>query len=283
MTSVVTMTRIFFAVLFVLATVTNVAMADGSPREDLFDQCAVLTWPDGHESRLRGIRTNFEFAEACESKGNCKIDGKEFASLDKLQQALANATMECLLLPLRSTSKNDGPDQRSSYIEQLRNLAPSLSSACQLIFLNPAAPIFPSIEAECKVGGRADENWCMATKLANFYLRWEQRHEFAVMYDNLTLGCPAPQLREYFKARLYYLATQLDSKDIARSAYRDFDFGPVDATILGAIRSNGNVNTLGKEYDLAMDKHHPQKHFALKQMQARCQSAQPINPPDAAR
>jgi hypothetical protein len=56
-------------------------------------------------------------------------------------------------------------------------------------------------------------------------------NEFAVLHGNLSSDRKLdPQLREYLKARLYYVAMSLDPKQIAG---RDIDFGPIDEIILG--------------------------------------------------
>ncbi|HET6407511.1 MAG TPA: hypothetical protein VFG14_06485 [Chthoniobacteraceae bacterium] len=56
-------------------------------------------------------------------------------------------------------------------------------------------------------------------------------NEFKVLHGNLAADRPLdPQLREFMKARLYYVAMSLDPKQIAGQS---IDFGPVNETNLG--------------------------------------------------
>ena len=56
-------------------------------------------------------------------------------------------------------------------------------------------------------------------------------NEFTVLHGNLSADRKLdPQLREYLKARLYYVSMSLDAQQVAG---RFIDFGPVDEAILG--------------------------------------------------
>jgi hypothetical protein len=58
-----------------------------------------------------------------------------------------------------------------------------------------------------------------------------QLNEFNVLHGNLAPDKKLdPQLREFLKARLYYVSMSLDPKQIAG---RPVDFGPVDEALLG--------------------------------------------------
>jgi hypothetical protein len=58
-----------------------------------------------------------------------------------------------------------------------------------------------------------------------------QLGEFNVLHGNLASDRKLdPQLREFLKARLYYVSMSLDPKQVAG---RDIDFGPVDEAVLG--------------------------------------------------
>lgn len=58
-----------------------------------------------------------------------------------------------------------------------------------------------------------------------------QLNEFTVLHANLSTDRKLdPQLREYLKARLYYVSMSLDPKQVAG---RPIDFGPIDEAILG--------------------------------------------------
>src|SRR5687767_293472 len=83
-----------------------------------------------------------------------------------------------------------------------------LCRACRAIYLDTQHPIFPRAVERCATHPEKTRTWCIASNLATFYRAREQVAEFAVLYDNLLGGCPAQQAREYFKERLYYLATQ---------------------------------------------------------------------------
>jgi hypothetical protein len=58
-----------------------------------------------------------------------------------------------------------------------------------------------------------------------------QLNEFTVLHTNLSSDRQLdPQLREYLKARLYYVSMSLGPKQIAA---RSIDFGPIDEAVLG--------------------------------------------------
>lgn len=58
-----------------------------------------------------------------------------------------------------------------------------------------------------------------------------QLSEFEVLHSNLASDRKLdPQLREYLKARLYYVSMSLDPK---QTAGRSIDFGPIDEAVLG--------------------------------------------------
>jgi hypothetical protein len=58
-----------------------------------------------------------------------------------------------------------------------------------------------------------------------------QLNEFNVLHGNLASDRKLdPQLREFLKARLYYVSMSLSPKEVAG---RGIDFGPVDEAVLG--------------------------------------------------
>lgn len=265
----------------------NHAVADSTTSETPSDHCATLTWPDGHQSRVDDFVEAPHFADTCALKGGCKIDGHEFSSITQLKNALSTATMKCLFPPTNTLTKGECAEQQDSYVKELRSLTPSLSNACQRIFLDLRAPIFPSIEKQCAASNEPDKNWCLARKLATYYLRNEQQGEFVNIQQILLQKCPSPQLREYFKLRLYYLATQFEPGQLAGGTYAtDFDFGPVDRQLLGPIRAHIEHNLEGKEYEIAVGIHHPRKPRFFDRIETQCQKAQqgaPRDVPQAAR
>jgi hypothetical protein len=111
--------------------------------------------------------------------------------------------------------------------------------------------------------------------LATFYRAREQSAEFAVLYDNLLNGCPAQQAREYFKERLYYLATQLEPDDIPAS-FRNFDFGPVRVSALGRLGAHTDPKNRGKMYERAIAKHRAKPTPNLATILANCSVAPSI-------
>ncbi|MHB0925961.1 MAG: hypothetical protein ACYC1F_05605 [Gallionellaceae bacterium] len=260
----------------------NHAVADDTTRETSLDHCAILTWPDGHQSRVDDFVEAPQFADACALKSGCKIDGHEFSSISQLKNALSNATMKCLFPPASTLNKGECAEQHDSFVKELRSLTPSLSNACQRIFLDPRAPIFPSIEKQCAASNEPDKNWCLARRLATYYLKNEQQGEFANIQQILLQKCPSPQLREYLKLRLYYLATQFEPGQLVGGTYAtDFDFGPVDRQLLGPIRAHILYNLEGKEYEMAVEIHHPRKPRFFNRIETQCQKAQQGAPRDA--
>lgn len=155
---------------------------------------------------------------------------------------------------------------------------PSLCKACQRIFNDPVTPIYPAINKKCSNEKESDRTWCEARNLAVYYLKREQVLEFLVLFDNMVRGCPTPQMREYSKERLYYLATKLDNEDFPFTEYRDFDFGPIDTSILGQLRAHGSSDIRGKEYQMAIAKHHPGKHKFLERILEQCKNTQKAAP-----
>lgn len=268
--------------MLALTLCINHAVAGDTTRETSLDHCAILTWPDGHQSKVNDFVEAPKFADTCALKSGCKIDGHEFSSINQLKNALLDATMKCLFPPASTLNKGECSEQQDSFVKELRSLTPSLSSACQRIFLDPRAPIFPSIEEQCAASNEPDKNWCLARKLATYYLKKEQQGEFVNIQQILLRECPSPQLREYLKLRLYYLATQFEPGQLVGGTYAtDFDFGPVDRRLLGPIRAHILYNLEGKEYEMAVEIHHPRKPRPLNRINTQCQKAQQDAPRDA--
>ena len=108
---------------YVLAiTATTCTSAFAASQELVWPQphCAILTWPDKHETRLGTYAELERFASACEKPtGNCAIDGNPFPSKrpdgSSDSSALGEAFGNCTLGPLpveRSTLNNqNGKDQ----------------------------------------------------------------------------------------------------------------------------------------------------------------------------
>lgn len=66
---------------------------------------------------------------------------------------------------------------------------------------------------------------------ASKFVSTGQLNEFNILHSNLASGRNLdPQLREFLKARLYYVSMSLQPKQIAD---RKIDFGPIDEAILG--------------------------------------------------
>ena len=84
--------------------------------------------------------------------------------------------------------------------------------------------------------------------------RSEMRAEFKVAHSTLKRTDTEPQLREYLKSRLYYLACQLEPRDLYGF---DFDFGPVDERI-GFSGIKGS-ETDAEVYQMAMARHQQNK------------------------
>ena len=91
---------------------------------------------------------------------------------------------------------------------------------------------------------------------------YQFRFEFFVVKDNLENRNPSPQLREYLKQRLYYLAAKLPPEDIP-SDKQDFDFGPVDKTVLGQAYAHASAELRGREYEIAKKQHNPRASVYL--------------------
>jgi hypothetical protein len=80
-----------------------------------------------------------------------------------------------------------------------------------------------------------------------------QLNEFTVLQSNLASGRKLePQLREFLKARLYYVAMSLDPHQIAG---REVDFGPVDETMLGKADPRTESVPYVQLYDDVMRRH----------------------------
>src|SRR4029077_15828923 len=94
--------------------------------------------------------------------------------------------------------------------------------------------------------------------LFGFILGWYRaRHdqmlaECKVHYANLRYQQVSPQLREYLKSRIYYLATSLDPVEMW--GWR-FDFGPVDTNALGNVTAHKEPMALSDAYQTAMQRH----------------------------
>lgn len=66
---------------------------------------------------------------------------------------------------------------------------------------------------------------------ASKFVSTGQLNEFNILHSNLAAERRLdPQLREFLKARLYYVSMSLQPKQIAD---RKIDFGPIDETVLG--------------------------------------------------
>jgi len=83
-----------------------------------------------------------------------------------------------------------------------------------------------------------------------------QRAEFLLVKENLEERQMTPQAREYLKDRLYVLAAELPPEYL-RPEFRNFDFGPVDRTLLVGLRATARSEVEGKSYELAKSRHHP--------------------------
>jgi len=157
-----------------------------------------------------------------------------------------------------------------------------LCRACREAFSGSPISVFPRAERKCAQEPEERKTWCVARNLATFYRTQEQIGEFAVLYDNLLNYCPTRQAREYFKERLYYLATQLDKDDIP-SSFRTFDFGPVVLSTLGRLAAHTDRDNRGRMYDRAIAKHHPPRHPYLDTILGYCNDAQPGAPEERPR
>lgn len=89
-----------------------------------------------------------------------------------------------------------------------------------------------------------------ANYMADRASRSEMLAEFKVDYGTLERDDVSPQLREYLKSRLYYLACQLEPRDLQGV---QFDFGAVDEKIgLSGIKG---PETDAEVYRMAMARH----------------------------
>ena len=81
-------------------TVFNGAIAnDSDSNETTVNNCAELTWPDGHKTIIGSYRENEAFYVACrEQPGLCMINESPYPSSDR-DAALAEAGVECVLGP----------------------------------------------------------------------------------------------------------------------------------------------------------------------------------------
>ena len=76
--------------------------------------------------------------------------------------------------------------------------------------------------------------------------------EFKIEYANLEQAEMSPQLREYLKSRLYYLASELEPRDLQGF---HFDFGPVDEVLLAGATGIKDPTSNADVYRFAMTKH----------------------------
>lgn len=81
-----------------------------------------------------------------------------------------------------------------------------------------------------------------------------QLNEFNVLHGNLASPDRKldPQLREYLKARLYYVSMSLGPKEIAG---RSIDFGPVDEAIVGKADPRTETVPYSQLYQDALARH----------------------------
>jgi len=77
------------------------------------------------------------------------------------------------------------------------------------------------------------------------------RAEFRVHLNNLQRKDLTPQLREYLKSRIYYLASVMPKQDLPKE---NFDYGPVDETILAGASGIKDASSPQEVYARAMEK-----------------------------
>jgi len=94
-----------------------------------------------------------------------------------------------------------------------------------------------------------------------------QRAEFILVKENLEERDMSPQAREYLKERLYVLAVSLPPEYL-RPEFRNFDFGPVDNTVLRGLRATARSDIEGKSYELAKARHNPEPAKVRVQVQS---------------
>lgn len=80
----------------------------------------------------------------------------------------------------------------------------------------------------------------------------EMLAEFKIDYANLEQAKLTPQLREYLKSRIYFLASELEPRDL--QGFR-FDFGVVDEGLLGGATGIKGPDSNADVYGLAMNIH----------------------------
>lgn len=76
--------------------------------------------------------------------------------------------------------------------------------------------------------------------------------EFKVLHANLETPNLSPQLREFLKSRLYYIAYFLNPSDVNGYA---FDYGPIDEQVLGSVQGNKGPESQAELYQFAMARH----------------------------
>jgi hypothetical protein len=90
---------------------------------------------------------------------------------------------------------------------------------------------FPTVAAFV-IGGLVGATLGFAVAVQKF-ANQGQVAEFKILQKNLAADPPPqPQLREYLKARLYYVAMGLTPQDVAG---QKIDYGPVEPQVLGRI------------------------------------------------
>jgi len=82
--------------------------------------------------------------------------------------------------------------------------------------------------------------------------RLEILAEFKIDYANLEQAEVSPQLREYLKSRLYFLASELEPRDLQGF---HFDFGIVDEALLAGATGIKDPQSNADVYRFAMKKH----------------------------
>lgn len=78
--------------------------------------------------------------------------------------------------------------------------------------------------------------------------------EFKVVAGNLNADpAPSGQLREYLKARLYYVAMSLSPQDVGGIR---IDYGPIDEVVLGRIDPRGEPVPYDQLYHDVQERYH---------------------------
>lgn len=88
--------------------------------------------------------------------------------------------------------------------------------------------------------------------------------ELVLIKENLDRRELTPQLREYFKDRLYVVASLLPVEGIPE-AFRDFDYGPVQRNLLSGVRATPRSELEGRSYETAKAKHNPSPPRSMQQ------------------